>query len=239
MQRGFEERKEEKPEEEKDLLSRITTLANAKKKNVFAAMFKRDEMTIPKGEIVTPRADNPDELKKQTATTQIASMTAVRRAAMIRGVFPAKLYEVGEMFEETKLKFDLANPEPHIESLLNRIRAFDQVMTYLKTEDLLLELPGKRLLLKYVNSPHWKDDAQIYKDFEKHFRIIRNTNIIVDTIRDVAATDMEHGVVACTYSEIVSVPDYLLQIMVSGKIQAGLKEATERLEKVKSTHIIA
>ena len=232
VQRGFEEKQEEKQEEEEDLLSKITSLANAKKKNVFAAMFKRDEMTIPKEAIVTPRADTKDEQVKQTASTQIASMTAVRRAAMIRGVFPPKLYQVGFMFEETMLKFELANPEPHIESLLNRIRAFDQVMTYLKTEDLLLEVPGKRLLIKYVTSSFWKDDAQIYKDFEKHFRIIRNSQAIVDTIRDVAATDMEHGIVANTYNEVVSVPDYLLQVMVSSRIQAGLKEASERLEKM-------
>ena len=37
----------------------------------------------------------------------------------------------GGRMPERMLKFELANPEPHIESLLNRIRAFDQVMTYL------------------------------------------------------------------------------------------------------------
>ncbi|GMI35290.1 hypothetical protein TrCOL_g2906 [Triparma columacea] len=232
VKRGFEEAREEEKKDDESLLTQLTSLAAVKKVNVFKAIFKREELVIPTGDIVTPRAEEPEKQIEQVANTQVASLTAVRRAAMIRGVFPPDLYKIGEMFDETLLRFELGCPDPLPANLLERLRAFDKVMTLLKTEDLLLELPSKRLLLKYVVSPHWKDDMQIYKDFEKHFRVIRNSKQVVDTIRDVAKTDLEIGVVQNTYSQIVEIPDYLLQTLVATKIQDGLKESSDRLEKL-------
>jgi len=88
----------------------------------------------------------------------------------------------------------MMSPDPPIFALLQRIRAFDAVMTLLKSEDLLVELPSKRLLCKYVFSKAWMDDESLYKDFEKHFRLIRNSKQVVNTIRDVAESDLEFGV---------------------------------------------
>jgi len=232
VQRGFEEAKEEEKKDDESLLSHLTSLAAAKKGNVFKAIFKREELEIPKGDIVTPRAEEPKEQIVQVANTQVASLTAIRRAAMIRGVFPPDLYKIGEMFDETLLRFELSNANPPLTNFLERLRAFDAVMTLLKSEDMLMELPAKRLVLKYVNSPHWKDDMQLYKDFEKHFRVIRNSKHVVDALRDVANTDLEIGVVQNTYSQIVEIPDYLLQSLVAARIQGGLAEATDRLEKL-------
>jgi len=214
------------------VLAKITTLAVAKQKNVFAAMFKREQFEIPAGDIETPRAESTEEKAVFYADTFVASLSAVRRAAMLRGVFPPELYKIGETFDETILKFQLSAPDPTISSLVERIRSFDNVMTFLKTEDLLLELPSKRLLCKYVTSSFWKTDQELYQDFEKHFRIIRNSKTIVDTVRDVAASDLEFGVLSRTYLQMTAIPDYLLTIFVKNKVANGLTEAGERLDKM-------
>lgn len=44
----------------------------------------------------------------------------------------------------------LADADPPPEELLQRIRSWDVAMTRLKTENLLAELPTKRLLMKYA-----------------------------------------------------------------------------------------
>ena len=232
--RGFEEKKEEKKDDDTDIMGQIATLAQAKGKNVFAAIFKRDELVIPQGDIQTPRADDPtsDKALVQRKNRHDASLTAIRRAAMIRGLFPADLYKVGQTFSETTLRFSLAAPNPPVPALCDRVRAFDEVMTYLKAEDLFQELPSKALLLKYVLSPFWKDDMQIYKDFDKHFRILRNSSSIVKTLRAVADTDLEFGVVAKSYEEFTVIPDFLLRTFVTKKIQLGLLEAEQRVDRM-------
>ena len=189
-------------------------------------------MAIPKGDIETPRAEEPKTEFVQKADTHVASLTAVRRAAMIRGVFPADLYKVGEMFQETLLRFEMGQPDPSLGALSERIKAIDDVMTTLKTDDMLLELPSKRLILRYVTSAFWKDDMQIFKDFKKHFSIVRNSDIVVKTLRNVAETDLELGVVEKTYKTITGIPDYLLKLLVSSKIQDGLKEASSKLSEL-------
>ena len=164
--RGFEEKREEVKEED-DVLTQIATLAQAKAKNTFSAIFKRDELEIPEGGIVTPRAEGSDVTTAQLVQKKNehdASLTAIRRAAMIRGMFVPELYKNGETFSESLLRFSLAAPDPSVNSISDRIRAFDEVMTYLKAEDMLMELPSKRLLLKYVLSSHWKDDMQVREE---------------------------------------------------------------------------
>ena len=233
--RGFEERKEERPADENVLAkvgSQLATLAQAKGRNAFAAVFNRGELNMDTGQIVTPRAESEEVRTAEVRSRHDASLTVVRRAAMIRGVFPKELYEVGESFSETFLRFSLAHPNPSSDAVVDRLRAFDMVMTSLKAEDIMMELPSKRLLLKYVLSPHWKDDMMIFKDFDKHFRILRNSGEIVKTLRAVAESDLEVGVVAKTYDEITAIPDHLLKTLVTAKVQQGLTEAGDRLEKM-------
>lgn len=44
----------------------------------------------------------------------------------------------------------LADADPPLEELSHRIRNWDVVMTSIKTEELLAELPTKRLLMRYT-----------------------------------------------------------------------------------------
>jgi len=230
VQRGFEEKRDEKFVAEADGKNTLmNSLAAAKKSNVFKSIFKRDELEIPSNDIVTPRIERVEGGQKMvTSAAQVASLSAIRRAAMLRGLFPPDLYKTGETSDETALRFELAAPDPPIFKLLQRLRAFDAVMTLLKAEDILLELPSKRLLLKYVYSSAWMDDETLYKDFEKHFRLIRNSREVVNTLREVAESDLEHGILSKTYDGMCRIPDYMLNILVSTRARKGINEAGER-----------
>jgi len=233
IQRGFEEREKEVFESDDPAAGKAASLAAAKKTNVFKSLFKREEMEIPSGDIVTPRVERVEGGKKLVSSAaQAASLSAIRRAAMLRGLFPPDLYATGETMDETALRFELMDPDPPLDALLQRLRAFDAVMTLLKSEDILLELPSKRLICKFIYSNAWMDDESLYKEFEKHFRLIRNSKQVVTTLRAVAESDLEHGIMANTYEDMCVIPDFMLTILVGQRVKKGVAEAGERFDKI-------
>ena len=73
---------------------------------------------------------------------------------MVVGCFPANLHEdgSGESDKERSVRREYADPNPAPEAFLRRLRSVNPVFSALKTEELLLELPSKRLLLNYVET---------------------------------------------------------------------------------------
>ena len=78
---------------------------------------------------------------------------------MVLGTFPQDLHGTGENDYERHIRRAYAAPDPPQKELETRLRSFSQVLTVLKMEELLLELPSKRLLLKFVEQALGVDHA--------------------------------------------------------------------------------
>lgn len=94
-----------------------------------------------------------------------------------------------EMEFELRLRMAAAEP-PRPEFLFNRLRAVNIAMTKFKTEEVLGEVPSKRLLIKYV-AQH--DDAGLAEELTKHFKFKSKQAQIVKVLRNIARTDIENG----------------------------------------------
>lgn len=73
-----------------------------------------------------------------------------RTAAMVLGQFPRALYETGETHLQRLLRLGYADPDPEVALFAIRLQALNRGMTLLKVNDFLLELPSKRLFLRYA-----------------------------------------------------------------------------------------
>ena len=73
---------------------------------------------------------------------------------MLVGCFPPELFSdgAGESDKERSIRRQYASPCPSPEDFMRRLRSVNPVFSVLKTEEMLLELPSKQLLLGYIET---------------------------------------------------------------------------------------
>ncbi|KAH8092953.1 hypothetical protein JL720_5123 [Aureococcus anophagefferens] len=97
------------------------------------------------------------------------SQSTKRVESMVLGSFPQGLHATGENDYERSVRRAYGDPDPPEQELQIRLRSINQVLTSLKTDELLLELPSKRLLMKYVERALGLDHACLGSDsIENH-----------------------------------------------------------------------
>ena len=92
------------------------------------------------------------------------SQSTKRVESMVLGSFPQGLHATGENDYERSVRRAYGDPDPPEQELQIRLRSINQVLTSLKTDELLLELPSKRLLMKYVERALGLDHACLGSD---------------------------------------------------------------------------
>lgn len=143
---------------------------------------------------------------------QPPSLTTQRRALMLLGRHPPELYQVGLTAEETQLQMQLSLPDPPHTELAARLRTLDPSFTAVKTQDLLLELPSKPLLAKYVAAAAARGADGLVRDLQAHFRLVRRTDEIAATLQCVVRTDVEAGAMQAGSDGMRQQQDLLLQV---------------------------
>ena len=99
----------------------------------------------------------------------------------------------GENEMEFELRIRMALPEPpQPEHFFNRLRALNIAMTKFKTNELLGEIPSKRLLIKYCAC---HDDRALAEELTKHFKFKSRQTQLVKVLRNIAKTDLENGTI--------------------------------------------
>ncbi|CAM9295176.1 unnamed protein product [Chrysoparadoxa australica] len=159
-----------------------------------------------------------------------------RRQLMNKGLFPEELYEGGETFSETTLRHKLMSPDPTASELVTRIRDWSSILTKVKTEELLQELPTKRLIMQYVEG--WMKRAMppgnmqgLIDDLRHHFQIVRSAEEIAQILIDLHATDGAHGLINRNLDRLTSQHDSCLVEMVGKEVAAGIQEAEKEYAK--------
>jgi hypothetical protein len=84
------------------------------------------------------------------AAAAAAELQAERQYLAEQGQFPLHLYRSGEGLQERAFRRFLRIHCVESSELVTRLRSLDPAMTALKTDELLLELPSKALLLRYA-----------------------------------------------------------------------------------------
>lgn len=144
--------------------------------------------------IVNSKEDSSNDLNLDSVHLSIPDM---RKFEMIRGRHPDHLYRTGESQTETLLRLQLASPEPESRvpqsEVQGRLQIAGDVMTKLKSEEMLFELPSKRLLLKYVGHQCSMCFSSFRNDLKEHFNIKRNEDSISQILCDIYESDLENG----------------------------------------------
>ena len=113
-----------------------------------------------------------------------------RTLEMIRGHYVIDPIGRGETLMQREFRLNMAHPEPESEHYVSRLMALDPAMTLLKVSDLVLELPTKQLLLKYVQCV--ADDVLI-EELREHFRLVRNYESVARFLKSVLTSDRVLG----------------------------------------------
>eukprot|EP00752_Nemacystus_decipiens_P011884 g10537.t2 len=157
-------------------------------------------------------------------------LTDVRKQLMTMGLFPPDLYGVGESFEEKRQREKLADSDPPVEELAQRLRSWDAAMTRLKTDGLLAELPTKRLLMQYTQGFVDRADPPgnlqaLFDDLASHFQISRNANQVGTILVNLLHTDHAFGLAANSLNLLRGNQDTLLAKMAQIEVADGMSEA--------------
>lgn len=97
----------------------------------------------------------------------------------------------GENSMEFDLRMLMASCEPSASAFFfNRLRCLDSTLTKFKTEEIVNEIPSKRLMLQYVMS---NSDDMLKEELLKHFRFKKHVGQIVKIFRNLVRTDIEMG----------------------------------------------
>lgn len=103
-----------------------------------------------------------------------------------------KTYGRGETAFESQLRRIFALSEGRQSShLYRRLRLLDKVMTEFKANEILSEMPSKRLLLKYVST---NELGFLQEDLRSHFKLKKYHKRVAQYLRNMERTDSEFGV---------------------------------------------
>lgn len=113
-----------------------------------------------------------------------------RSQLMLLGSYQYDPLARGETINETILRLELSLTDPIHDHFSRRISSIDKNITTLKLNNLLLEYPSKRLLLKYLLtiSPY-----EFEMDLRKHYKIIRNNSYIATIFYNILNSDDNYG----------------------------------------------
>jgi hypothetical protein len=153
---------------------------------------------------------------------------AKRRDAVVHGRHPPDLFDTGEAFEEQFLRFEMIMTDISREGLYKRLRALEGVLTQMKAEEMMLELPSKRLLLTLVD---YTSKYLLPQELKEHFRITRNSNVVAEVFRDVLNSDLEFGVIRSSARRFYQSRHGIVESHFEAAVQKGLKKATEMVVK--------
>jgi hypothetical protein len=148
-----------------------------------------------------------------------------RQDKMRWGLFPGELYRTGENEEEAKLREMLAYPAPYYDPLYQRLQNLSDNMTDLKTEEMLLELPSKRLIVAYVR--RFENLADLIEDLYEHFRVIRDTELVARTLLAFANSDYECGYLSDKIEELKASQELHLYNLAAGEANKHIKVSEE------------
>ena len=102
------------------------------------------------------------------------------------------LYRVGTNREEDSLQLELGNPDPCFDDYIMRLKAIHDTLTPQKASELALELPSKRLLMRYVERFKCSPAQDLQADLIEHFRILpRGAPAIAQRLRAICSQDVE------------------------------------------------
>eukprot|EP00903_Cladosiphon_okamuranus_P019664 g18076.t2 len=138
--------------------------------------------------------------------------------------------EDGESFAEMRQREKLADADPPVEELAQRLRSWDDAMTRLKTEGLLAELPSKRLLMRYTQGFVDRADPPgnleaLFDDLARHFQITRNVHQVGTILVNLLQTDFAFGLAADSLNVLRGNQDALLAEMAQIEVANGMSEA--------------
>lgn len=157
-----------------------------------------------------------------------AELRYKRKDALWKGARPEDLWLTGESFKETVLRFRMMMSEYSREDLYTRLRALDNCLTLMKTQELMLEVPSKRLLIMLVNNT---PKSELPRQLAEHFRIVRSSEVLAGVLRDVAASDLEFGLMRNATKEMYVKVHAILEHCLNEEIQKGLKRAIDTVTK--------
>lgn len=145
-----------------------------------------------KGEAAIGEGEQIDGVA-ETAVTMIpaSSMTEDTMIAMIEGRYFRNPRGDGPILEEQENERMLALAEPyHPKQFYERILAIDSAFSDLRLNELLSELPSKRMVMQYVDHTSLMN---LVHDLSNHFCIPRNVEKIACVFKNYVASDFERG----------------------------------------------
>ncbi|CAM9112229.1 unnamed protein product, partial [Choristocarpus tenellus] len=160
------------------------------------------------------------------------NLADIRKRFMTIGLFPPELYYVGESFEESHHRLQMAQSDPPEEELKARIQSWDSIMTNLRTTELLKEFPCKRLLMKYVKgfvirAPPSGNLQAMVVDLSTHFQIVRNGECISSILVNLLNSDTEFGLVMKSVQSLKIKHEVILTKTAQIEVEKGIEKAEE------------
>jgi len=156
-------------------------------------------------------------------------LSKMRKDNMIVGKFPPELYRTGETEAESTLREQLAVPHPDHEVLVARLTRLSNTFTPLKTFEMLLELPSKRLLCEFVQKFPTKDE--LLEEIYAHFRVTRDTEAVAEVLMDWTKSDLEAGFMRDMALRLVEVQEASLHQIAQRRHDKDAGEAEEEALK--------
>jgi len=106
-----------------------------------------------------------------------------------------------------------------------------KVMTSLKINNLLLELPSRDLIYQYIM--HQDKQSSLEWDLRNHFRVLRDTNIVSDVLHNMLDSSIEFGLVKNLISHVSKCNNFVFSLFVEFKRSQRGKEMFELKQKEK------
>ena len=129
---------------------------------------------------------------------------------------------------EFDFKMLMSHPEPDLlHHLFTRIRMLHIAMTTFKADELLKELPSKRLLLKYIMH---NTDETLKEELTKHFKFKEHQSKIIRLFRNLVNTDFETGILIAHAESIQSVVEYGINKLAADEINTFLVNFNSTIE---------
>ncbi|DBA02373.1 TPA: hypothetical protein N0F65_007192 [Lagenidium giganteum] len=188
---------------------------------------------------VPETGENVDEIDQHYINEEEASkrqaLTDARKLNMVMGRFPEHLYISGPTRDELVMKLDMNFPDPPLRMLQQRLQQICDGMTTLKLTEFLQELPSKRHICAYVQ--HFRQFDGTYnienleKDLYEHFRMVRSSQPLAESLVNIAETDLEFGLTTKLLEPIKQECEQSLGELVREECVRVAQENAEVLQK--------
>ena len=145
---------------------------------------------------------NPDQPSSLKQASTLHDESLLKGASLLNleereclqylGADLSMIYKVGTSKEEDSLLRDLSDPDPAFDDYILRLKYIHDTITPQKATELALELPSKRLLMRYVQRFRNYPVESLQKHLVEHFRILpRAVGAVAQSLRAICSQDAE------------------------------------------------